>query len=407
MAYKGKKSIELLLPPVATLHNEPSHSPADHDTLVDTVTLKVGDVDIGDPKAQVDLEERHRVALEQFLTQKQAIGELKEQDFEKISELGCGNGGVVWKVVHRASNITMARKLIKLDVKPAVLQQILRELEILHDCNSPYIVGYYGAFFSGGDINICMTYMDGGSLDLILKKAGRLPEPIIGMISIAVMKGLIYLRNNHKVIHRDIKPSNILVNSRGEIKLCDFGVSGRLLSSSASFVNSFVGTRSYMAPERIQGATYSVRSDIWSMGMSLVELAVGRYPIPQPDDSELQLIFGPNALQDHMEAAKTGKRLCGVKRYSTGLISGELRPLSIFDVLEFIVSEPAPSLPAEHFSPETVDFVYRCLQKNPEDRWNLKQLMNHAFIKKTEEEYEKEISFSHWVRLMIDYSMKH
>jgi serine/threonine protein kinase len=70
-------------------------------------------------------------------------------------------------------------------------------------------------------------------------------------------------------------------------------------------------------PERIQGATYSVRSDIWSMGMSLVELAIGRYPIPQPTDAELQMIFGSHAIQDHMEAAKTGKRLCGGKLLTT------------------------------------------------------------------------------------------
>ena len=104
-------------------------------------------------------------------------------------------------------------------------------------------------FFSDGEINICMEYMDGGSLDLVLKKTGKIPEPYARKITAAVLRGLSYLREKHQIIHRDVKPSNILVNSQGEIKICDFGVSGQLIDSMA---NSFVGTRSYMSPERLQ-----------------------------------------------------------------------------------------------------------------------------------------------------------
>ncbi len=89
-----------------------------------------------------------------------------------------------------------------------------------------------------------MEYMDGGSLDLVLRKVNRIPEPILGKITDAVLKGLSYLREKHQIMHRDIKPSNILINSTGEIKLCDFGVSGQLIDSMA---NTFIGTRSYMS----------------------------------------------------------------------------------------------------------------------------------------------------------------
>ena len=68
-----------------------------------------------------------------------------------------------------------------------------------------------------------------------------------------MLRGLAYLREKHQIIHRDVKPSNILVNSQGEIKICDFGVSGQLIDSMA---NTFVGTRSYMSPERLQVRYY-------------------------------------------------------------------------------------------------------------------------------------------------------
>ncbi|CAG5129444.1 unnamed protein product [Candidula unifasciata] len=257
---------------------------------------------------ELDIDDQQRERLEEFLTQKQKIGELLEEDFEKLGELGAGNGGVVTKVLHHPSGLIMARKLIHLEIKPMVRNQIIRELKVLHECNSPYIVGYYGAFYSDGEISICMEYMDGGSLDLILRRAGRIPEPILGIINIAVLKGLSYLREKHQIIHRDVKPSNILVNSRGEIKLCDFGVSGQLIDSMA---NSFVGTRSYMAPERLQGTHYSVQSDIWSLGLSLVEMSIGRYPVPPPEPKDLASIFSDNAYEEHIEAALTGRPLKG------------------------------------------------------------------------------------------------
>ncbi|XP_053128184.1 dual specificity mitogen-activated protein kinase kinase 1 isoform X3 [Hemicordylus capensis] len=290
---------------------------------------------------ELELDEQQRKRLEAFLTQKQKVGELKDDDFEKISELGAGNGGVVFKVAHKPSGLIMARK-------------------------------------------------DGGSLDQVLKKAGRILEQILGKVSIAVIKGLTYLREKHKIMHRDVKPSNILVNSRGEIKLCDFGVSGQLIDSMA---NSFVGTRSYMSPERLQGTHYSVQSDIWSMGLSLVEMAIGRYPIPPPDSKELELMFGCPIGGDS-PVLETSPRQRTPGRPMSAYGSDSRPPMAIFELLDYIVNEPPPKLPSGVFSPEFQDFVNKCLIKNPAERADLKQLMVHTFIKRSEAE---EVDFAGWL----------
>ncbi|XP_039300774.1 dual specificity mitogen-activated protein kinase kinase dSOR1 isoform X2 [Nilaparvata lugens] len=334
---------------------------------------------------ELGMDDTQRKRMEFFLCQKEKIGELADDDFEKLGELGAGNGGVVMKVKHRSSGLIMARKLIHLEVKPAIKKQIIRELKVLHECNFAHIVGFYGAFYSDGEISICMEYMDGGSLDLILKKAGKIPESILGTITLAVLKGLNYLREKHAIMHRDVKPSNILVNSGGEIKICDFGVSGQLIDSMA---NSFVGTRSYMSPERLQGTHYSVQSDIWSLGLSLVEMAIGMYPIPPPDAITLAAIFAPEG-----GAAPPPSAPAPANDDSQASSNGP-RPMAIFELLDYIVNEPPPKLPAGVFSDEFKDFVDHCLKKNPSERADLKMLLNHAWMKRAETE---EVDIAGWV----------
>ncbi|XP_076242821.1 mitogen-activated protein kinase kinase 1 [Calliopsis andreniformis] len=344
---------------------------------------------------ELEMDEEQRKRLESFLGQKEKVGELCDEDFEKLGELGAGNGGVVMKVRHKKYGLIMARKLIHLEVKPAIKKQIIRELKVLHECNFAHIVGFYGAFYSDGEISICMEYMDGGSLDLILKKAGRIPEPILSTITSAVLKGLSYLRDKHAIMHRDVKPSNILVNSAGEIKICDFGVSGQLIDSMA---NSFVGTRSYMSPERLQGTHYSVQSDIWSLGLSLVEMAIGMYPIPPPDEKTLATIFSTPPGQPPADSATTNNTSTPTTQ-SPGHSASSPRPMAIFELLDYIVNEPPPKLPAGIFSDAFTDFVDRCLKKNPAERADLKTLMNHEWIKKAESE---NVDIAGWVCRTMD-----
>lgn len=371
----SKNKLNLTLPPGSidqTPTVTPTSVPFQEGSSVNNLVRKSSIDNLTARLEELDMDDSQRKRIEVFLCQKEKIGELSDDDFEKLGELGSGNGGVVMKVRHKSSRLIMARKLIHLEVKPAIKKQIIRELKVLHECNFTHIVGFYGAFYSDGEISICMEYMDAGSLDLILKKAGRIPENILGKITAAVLKGLSYLRDKHAIMHRDVKPSNILVNSCGDIKICDFGVSGQLIDSMA---NSFVGTRSYMSPERLQGTHYSVQSDIWSLGLSLVEMAIGMYPIPPPDTKTISAIFGQH---DGDSPSHTNGP----------------RPMAIFELLDYIVNEPPPKLPSGFFTSEFKDFVDRCLKKHPDERADLKTLINHEWIRKSETE---NVDIAGWV----------
>ena len=171
------------------------------------------------------------------------------------------------------------------------------------------------------------------SLDRISKDFGPVRVDVLGKITVAILSGLNYLYDNHRIMHRDIKPSNVLVNSRGYIKLCDFGVSGELVNSIA---DTFVGTSTYMAPERIQGAKYSIKSDVWSVGLTVMELAIGRFPF------------------DASETAAGGR---------------EAGPSGILDLLQQIVHEPPPRLPKSTAFPASLDeMIQSCLQNKADDR---------------------------------------
>ncbi|VIO96368.1 Uncharacterized protein BM_BM6799 [Brugia malayi] len=333
-------------------------------------TKDKGTFSLEDQIKQMTLTEPQKLRMQEWIEEKRLVplNELNEDMLEKMCELGHGNGGVVSKVMHKSSKIIMARKLVHLEVKPSVRLQILKELDVLNKCNSPYIVGFYGAFTDNNDISICMEYMDGLSLDVVLKKVGRLKESRVGRIAVAVIRGLSYLKDEHKILHRDVKPSNILVNSHGEIKLCDFGVSGMLIDSMA---NSFVGTRSYMAPERLTGSHYNVQSDVWSFGLSLVELSVGRYPVPAPTAREYAELF--NIPEEEVEFPEGT-----IPPTSTTLCTP--RTMAIFELLDYIVNEAPPLLPKNIFSDIFIDFIGRCVKKNPIERANLKTLSNHEYF---------------------------
>lgn len=202
------------------------------------------------------------------------------EQIDTLGVLGEGAGGSVTKCKLKNGSKIFALKTIATIENDGSEKQIFRELQFNKSCKSDFIVKYYGMFTceQTSSIFIAMEYMGGKSLDSVYKhllsKGGRIGEKVLGKIAESVLRGLSYL-HERKIIHRDIKPQNILFNEMGQVKLCDFGVSGEAVNSLAT---TFTGTSYYMAPERIQGQPYSVTSDVWSLGLTLLEVAQGHSP---------------------------------------------------------------------------------------------------------------------------------
>lgn len=148
---------------------------------------------------------------------------------------------------------------------------VREELLILASAQSDFIVQFHGAFFHDNEVCYCIEFMDHGSLANLYHEP--VPELVLRVIAYSVVWALQYLEQR-RLMHRDVKPTNILVNSRGRVKLCDFGVSGRLGSNGQAA--SYVGSHVYFSPERItgQGQAYSTKADVWSLGITLLEVAL-------------------------------------------------------------------------------------------------------------------------------------
>lgn len=268
------------------------------------------------------------------------------EDLETIKVIGKGSGGVVQLVRHKWVGTLFALKVIQMNIQEDIRKQIVQELKINQASQCPHVVVCYHSFYHNGAISLVLEYMDRGSLVDVIGQLKTILEPYLAVVCKQVLQGLVYLHHERHVIHRDIKPSNLLVNHKGEVKITDFGVSA-MLASSMGQRDTFVGTYNYMAPERISGSTYDYKSDIWSLGMVILECAIGRFPYIQSEDQQAQPSF--------------------------------------YELLEAIVSSPPPSAPADQFSPEFCSFVSACIQKDPRDRSSALDLLSHPFIKKFED----------------------
>ncbi|CAH9066318.1 unnamed protein product [Cuscuta europaea] len=274
------------------------------------------------------------------------------EDLETIKVIGKGSGGVVQLVRHKWVGTLFALKVIQMNIQEEIRKQIVQELKINKASQCSHVVVCYHSFYNNGAISLVFEYMDRGSLADVVRQVKTILEPYLAVVCKQVLQGLVYLHQERHVIHRDIKPSNLLVNHKGEVKITDFGVSA-MLANSVGQRDTFVGTCNYMAPERISGKTYDYKSDIWSLGMVILECAIGRFPYIQSEDQQ--------------------------------------KWPSFIELLQSIVGSPPPTAPPDQFSPEFCSFVSACIQKDPKDRSSAWDLLSHSFIKKFE---DKDIDLS-------------
>ncbi|PWN27957.1 Pkinase-domain-containing protein, partial [Jaminaea rosea] len=262
-----------------------------------------------------------------------ATGDELAQQYELVERLGTGSFGTVYKAVHKESKQIVAIKQIDLEDSDDDISEIQMEIAHLAGCDSDYVTRYYGSFVKGHKLWIVQEYLAGGScLDLL--KAGPFSEAHVATVCRELLLGLDYLHSEGK-IHRDIKAANVLLSATGKVKLADFGVAAQL-SSNQSRRNTFVGTPFWMAPEVIRQAGYDAKADVWSLGITAIEMAKGEPPL------------------------------------------ADYHPMR---VLFLIPKAKAPTLEGSHFTRDFKDFVALCLIKDPKQRPTVRELLQHRFIK--------------------------
>ncbi|XP_070595512.1 serine/threonine-protein kinase 10 [Erythrolamprus reginae] len=261
--------------------------------------------------------------------------------WEIVGELGDGAFGKVYKAINRETGAFAAAKVIETKSEDE-LEDYMVEIEILATCDHPHIVKLLGSFYYDSKLWIMIEFCPGGAVDAIMLELDRgLTESQIQVICRQMLEALNYLHGK-KIIHRDLKAGNVLLTLDGDIKLADFGVSAKNMKTVQKR-DSFIGTPYWMAPEVVMCETmkdtpYDYKADIWSLGITLIEMA----QIEPPHH--------------------------------------ELNPMRV--LLKIAKSDPPTLNYPSKWSRAFRDFLKTALDKNPETRPTATQLLEHPFVSK-------------------------
>ena len=219
------------------------------------------------------------------------------EDYEVLGLIGKGNFGSISKILRKSDNKILVWKELDYGLmSEKEKQNIVSEVNILKELHHPNIVQYYDRIIDKKNkkIFIIMEYCEGGDIGNVIKKLKKtkeyFPEELIWKFFIQVLMALKTCHNHKegKILHRDIKPSNVFLDGENNAKLGDFGLS-RMLSEENNFAYSRVGTPYYMSPEQIEDMRYNEKSDIWSLGCFLYELATFSPPFNATNQLSLAL----------------------------------------------------------------------------------------------------------------------
>ncbi|XP_069838708.1 mitogen-activated protein kinase kinase kinase 19 isoform X2 [Dendropsophus ebraccatus] len=258
--------------------------------------------------------------------------------------LGRGAYGTVYRGLTNQGELIAAKQVRILDSGPELVRKeykkLQEEVDLLKTLTHPNIVGYLGTSFEDSVVTIFMEFVPGGSISSNLSQFGPLKEAVISKYTSHILQGTSYLHKN-RVVHRDIKGNNVMLMPNGVIKLIDFGCAKRLNSLSINGTRgkklySLKGTPYWMAPEVISESGHEEKSDIWSIGCTVYEMATGKPPLA------------------HMD------RL--VAMFYIGADKG-----------------PMPILP-DHFSKHAREFVNLCFTRDQDIRPSAEQLLQHPFV---------------------------
>eukprot|EP00013_Stygamoeba_regulata_P009852 CAMPEP_0177669790 /NCGR_PEP_ID=MMETSP0447-20121125/23674_1 /TAXON_ID=0 /ORGANISM="Stygamoeba regulata, Strain BSH-02190019" /LENGTH=608 /DNA_ID=CAMNT_0019176771 /DNA_START=146 /DNA_END=1969 /DNA_ORIENTATION=- len=255
--------------------------------------------------------------------------------FTTAEVLGEGAFGAVYRATMNSTGEVIAAKCITLG-EEETLDELQKEIDILRKCQSPACVRYYGCVKRAEELWIMMDYCGGGSVrDLIETCQETLAENQIAYICRRILEGLYYLHEKN-IIHRDIKAANVLLTEDGEAKLADFGISKQMSQVGDAGTMTFIGTPLWMSPEIVLGKSYGFNVDVWSLGITAIEMADGLPPY------------------------------------------GDVHPMRAMYQIPF---KPPPTLrtPGD-FSPEFNDFIARCLTKDADQRPDALTLLKHPFV---------------------------